>query len=76
MSQPQLPSELDIEDVPGPIKELRARFLCDIDAESLDAEAEQHFLLALSALEQAERFAQLAVYQTRQARATTKGSWP
>lgn len=69
------PEELDIEDVPRPIELLRARFLFELEANSLDAEAEQHFLLALSALEQAHRFAQLAVYKTRQMRAATKGSY-
>lgn len=58
----------DIEDVPGPINALRCRFLFEIEGNSLEPEAEQFFLLALSALEQAERFAKMAVYKTRQAR--------
>jgi len=67
---------LDIEDLPDPIEKLRAKFLLELDAEGLDPEAEQFFLLALSSLEQAARFAKLAVYKVRQARAREKGSWP
>ena len=65
---------LDIESVPEPIEKLRVRFLMEVDARGLEPEAEQYLLLALNALEQAERFAKLAVYKTRQARAFTRGA--
>jgi hypothetical protein len=68
--------EIDIEDLPELIEKLRTKFLLEFDAEILDPEAEQLFLLALSSLEQAERFAKLAVYKVRQERARQKGSWP
>lgn len=63
-----LEADLDIEDLPEPIEKLRAKFLLELDDEALDPEAEQLFLLALSSLEQAARFAKLAVYKSRQAR--------
>lgn len=61
--------ELDIEEFPKRIKRLRTEWLFEFDDEHLDLEAEQLYLLAIGALEQAERFAKLAVLKTRQARA-------
>ena len=60
-------SDLDIEELPERIEELRTKFLFE-HGDDLDPEAEQLYLLAIGALEQAERFAKLAVYKTRQAR--------
>ena len=61
-------SDRGIEELPERIEKLRMAWLLDHDAGYLDPEAEQLYLLALGALEQAERFAKLAVYKMRQAR--------
>lgn len=61
--------EPDIEEFPDRIEKLRTEWLFEHDAQYLDPESEQLYLLALGSLEQAERFAKLAVLKTRQARA-------
>lgn len=61
--------EPDIEEFPDRIEKLRVEWLFEHDAQYLDPEAEQLYLLAIGALEQAERFAKLAVLKMRQARA-------
>jgi len=64
--------ELDIDEIPELISALHSKLLTDFDAGWLDPEAEQYFLLALETVNQAKRFATLAVYKTRQARAEGK----
>ncbi len=65
------------EDLKKTIEVIRIHgLLCGELGEGLDPEAEQFFLLALSALEQAERYAMLVEFKVRQERARTRGSWP
>lgn len=64
------------EDLKKTIERVRAHALFGSISENLDPEAEQHFLLALSLLEQAACHAMLVEYRVRQERARTKGSWP
>lgn len=59
-------SPLDFEDVPPLINQLRQRLLCDHDSAGCDPEAVEFYLLAIDALGQAERFANLATYKQRQ----------
>lgn len=59
-------------EVAGIVSKLRVgTLLCDVETDGADPEAEQLFLLALTALEQAERYLKLAAYA--QARASAKG---
>lgn len=44
------------------IESFRMSFLLDVDGDWMSPIAEQHFLLALSSLEQAQRFMRLANY--------------
>lgn len=68
--------DFDIEDLPDMIGALRARCLTSLVGADADVEGEEFCLLALAALDQAQRFANLCRYKTRQARAREKGSWP
>lgn len=55
-----------LEDCARETGELRVKFLMDIETAGIEALAEQHYLLALNALEQAERFFKVAhVHQMR-----------
>ena len=51
---------LDIRDLPRLIEEFRVALLCAVSEAGLCAQAEQYFLLTLSALDQAQRYSQLA----------------
>ena len=62
-----MPSDEDVRFTPetmnrlaSKVDKLRADGLFDIEADAADLEAEQHFLLALNALEQASRYLKLA----------------
>lgn len=54
------------------VQGLRNEVLCDVDTEASEPNAEQYFLLALSALDQAERFFRLAQLNQTQALAHQK----
>ena len=60
--------ELDEESLPKEVERLRGRVLFSEWAH-LEPSAEQYVLLAVGALEQAQRFATLALYAQRRARA-------
>jgi hypothetical protein len=57
------------------IEELRKDLLCDVDEAGASDSTRQYFLLALSGLEQAQRFARLATLQARIAR-SAETAWP
>lgn len=50
------------EDLAKQIEALRHTALCDVDDSLLGPMSEQHYLLAIAALEQAQRYATLASY--------------
>ena len=52
--------EYDISDLPELIQDFRYKLLYDTNEFGLDPIAEQYFLLSMSALEQAQRYAQLS----------------
>lgn len=56
-----------LEEMKAKIEKLRGELLFDEELVGMSAEAEQLFLLALSALEQAGRYMTLALYKQRQA---------
>ena len=58
---------MDPEDLANAARNLRVKALIEDDA-AMPPMAEQHHLLALGALEQAERFAKLAHYHLMQGR--------
>jgi hypothetical protein len=64
------------EDLKLTIERVRQHALYGEISENLGPEAEQFFLLALSALEQAERYAMLVEYRVRQDRARMQGVSP
>lgn len=64
------------EDLKRTIERVRCHALFGDLSENLDPEAEQFFLLAISALEQAERYAMLVEYRVRQERARMQGGVP
>ncbi len=61
-----VPEELDETTFPDRLSALRKEVIC-AETAHLSVNSEQFWLLALGALEQAERFANLALYTQRQA---------
>lgn len=65
----------DLRDIERRIEGLRRDLLCDVDEAGASDATQQHFLLALSCLEQAQRFARLALLQARLAE-SVREAWP
>jgi hypothetical protein len=63
-------NEVDFDSFPDVIAELRRWALSTehMSTEGMNPDGQEYFLLALGALEQAQRFATLALYKVRQAR--------
>lgn len=59
----------EMEAAANRVRELREAFSRDADTDTASLLAEEHFYLALSALEQAERFMKLASYHQAHANA-------
>lgn len=57
----------EMEAAANRVRDLHAAFLRDADTDGACVMAEEHFHLALAALEQAERFMKLASYHQAQA---------
>lgn len=56
----------DLREIKATIEKLRVSYLCDVETDGFCPEAEQYFLLMLSALEQARIWAEMgALAQTR-----------
>jgi hypothetical protein len=56
-----------MRELAGNVHSLRMSYLCDIEDAGADAEAEQYYLLALTMLEQAQRYLSIAAYKQSQA---------
>ena len=69
MSHEEKEETLDEGSFPRKLETLRHDALC-ADTDGFSPEAEQYWLLAIGALEQAQRFATLALYAQRRARTT------
>lgn len=56
----------ELREIKATIEKLRVGYLCDVETEGLCCDAEQYYLLMLSALEQAKIWAEMAALaQTR-----------
>lgn len=57
----------DLKEMAENVNQVRMAFLCNIETDNADPIAEHHFLIALSALEQATHHLKLAaIYQKRE----------